>query len=109
MKELELEFIGTGEVKGDLFKQVNRSPKAYIYERTIPDVSKYKMYEVFKRKISKESTGTLNGVEVHFEERVIYPSSKAFGVWAKAFTNYDKAMELFNLYSNEEDRSKDSC
>jgi hypothetical protein len=59
------------------------------------------MYEVFKKKISKESTGILNGVEVHFEERVTYPSSKAFGVWAWAFSNYNKALEKFNEITGE--------
>ena len=42
--ELPLEFIGIGEVKGDLFKQRNRSPKAYIYERKASD-SDYTIYE----------------------------------------------------------------
>jgi hypothetical protein len=101
MKELELEFTGAGEVRGEVFKQVNRSPKAYIYERTNPDYTNHILYEVFKRKESKESDGVIEGVPIHFEAKVKYPSSTDFGVWAKCYITYDEAIKQFNLYSNE--------
>ena len=100
MKELDLEFIGIGEVKGDLFKQRNRSPKAYIYERKSSD-SNYVIYEIFKRKVTKESDTIMNGVEVHFEEKVKYPKSNDFGVWAKTTEDYVKALEYFKEYTDE--------
>ena len=88
MKELELEFTGIGEVKGDLFKQINRSPHAYIYER---DCEGIKSYEVFLRKEAKESNSVIGGVEVHFDAKVRYPKSEDFGVWAWYFNSYDEA------------------
>lgn len=101
MKELELEFTGTGEVKGDLFQQVMMSPKAYMYKRSDKDFKDFVLYEVFKRKESKESTNIIGGVEVHFEAKVKYPSSNDFGVWALCFRDYDKALDKFNEWSNE--------
>ena len=94
MKELELEFTGIGEVKGDIFKQINRSPYAYIYER---DYEGIKSYEVFLRKEIKESNTIIGGVEVHFEARVKYPRAEDFGVWAWYYNSYDKAI---NKYDN---------
>ena len=37
MKELQKEFVGTGEVKGDKFSQVKQSEFAYIYRRIFND------------------------------------------------------------------------
>lgn len=102
MKELELEFTGTGEVKGDTFKQLKMSPKAYLYERSDRDFKDFVLYEVFKRKETKESTTIIGGVEVHFEAKVKYPSSNDFGVWALCFRDYDKALDKFNEWTNEE-------
>ena len=105
--ELPLEFIGIGEVKGDLFKQRNRSPKAYIYERKASD-SDYTIYEIFKRKVSKESDAVMNGVNVHFDSKVKYPNSTNFGDWAKTTEDYNRALEIFKEYTNEKDRNKDN-
>ena len=93
MKELELEFIGIGEVKGDLFKQINRSPHAYIYER---DCEGIKSYEVFTRKEAKESYSIIGGVGVHFDAKVRYPKSEDFGVWAWYYNSYDKAIAKYD-------------
>lgn len=101
--ELPLEFIGIGEVKGDLFKQRNRSPKAYIYERKASD-SDYTTYEIFKRKVSKESDAVMNGVNVHFEAKVKYPRSEDFGVWAWYYDKYDDAVAKFIELSNTPDK-----
>ena len=92
MKELELEFTGIGEVKGDLFKQINRSPYAYIYERNFEGI---KSYEVFIRKETKESDSIIGGVAVHFEAKVKYPKSEDFGVWAWYFNTYDEALSKY--------------
>ena len=106
MKELELEFIGVGEVKGDLFKQIHRSPYAYIYERNFEYI---KSYEVFIRREAKETDSIIGGVAVHFEAKVKYPKSEDFGVWAWYFNSYDEAInkyENINKYMNEKDRAQ---
>ena len=101
MKELPIEFIGTGDVKDDVFKLINKSPKAYIYTRKNFDTISY---EVFQRKESKESDAIMNGVSVHFEAKVKYPRSEDFGVWAWYYDKYDDAMTKFIELSNAPDK-----
>lgn len=101
MKELPIEFIGTGDVKDDVFKLINKSPKAYIYTRKNFDIISY---EVFQRKEAKETTATLNGTSVHFEAKVKYPRSEDFGVWAWYYDKYDDAVNKFVELSNAPDK-----
>lgn len=68
MKELELQFTGTGEVKGFTFSQVKALNFGYIY--MVFDTFGQRWYEVFKRK-ENVRFGTIS-----------YPRQKAFGVWA---------------------------
>jgi hypothetical protein len=68
MKELELEFTGTGEVKGFMFTQLKRSNFGYIY--MVSDTFGQRWYEVFKKKINARFA------------TISYPRQKAFGVWA---------------------------
>ena len=103
MKELPLEFIGTGDVKDDVFKLIDMSPKAYIYTRKNFDTISY---EVFQRKESKESNAIMNGVNVHFEAKVKYPRSEDFGVWAWYYDKYDDAVAKFIELSNAPDKIK---
>jgi len=87
MITLKEEFEGRGEVKGFNFKQIAATPKAYIYEVTQIDSGEV-LYEVFKHKVFKP------------ENRVKYPSSKAFGIWAWTTSDIDKAIIRFvNLCS----------
>ena len=101
MKELPIEFIGTGDVKDDVFKLINKSPKAYIYTRKNFDTISY---EVFQRKESKESNAIMNGVSVHFDAKVKYPRSEDFGVWAWYYDKYDDAVAKFIELSNAPDK-----
>jgi len=73
MKEIEIEFIGKGEVKGFTFKLVNRTDHAYMYEVN----GKY--FEVFERKVNSQF------------DCVSYPSSKAFGIWAFYVPSFERA------------------
>lgn len=100
MKELPLEFIGTGDVKDDIFKLIAVSPTAYIYTRKNFDTI---TYEVFQRKEAKEADVVMNGVNVHFEAKVKYPRSEDFGVWAWYYDKYDDAIDKFNYLTNEKD------
>lgn len=80
MKELELEFVGKGQVKGFIFTQVKKSESAYLY-KVDTDYSFH--YEIFER---KENT-QFNCIS--------YPSDKAFGVWAYTTKSLERANELF--------------
>ena len=101
MIELEKEFIGSGDVRGFKFRQIKKNKFAFIYEVTnfsedenINKINTY--YEVFRRKISKESDGLLNNVMVHFESKEVYPRSNSFGIWAYCIDDYNNAILKFN-------------
>jgi len=76
MKELRMEFIGKGEVKGFIFQQVFVNDNWYIYKVTNEGSTHF---ETFKRKINK------------FYNCVSYPTSKSFGVWAWCDTTLEKS------------------
>jgi len=91
-KELKQEFDGAGEVRGYSFKQILKSPKAYLYEVTIPETDQ-KHYEIFKRTISKlYDFCTKEKIE---EKTVLYPKSKSFGVWAWTSKDFLKAVDIY--------------
>jgi hypothetical protein len=75
IKELPLEFTGTGEVRGFFFTQIKRTDKGFIYSVMYHNAV---WYEVFKRK-----TNQFGGIS--------YPKSKSFGVWAWCFGSLDEA------------------
>ena len=103
MKELELEFEGTGEVKNTLFKQLDKSELGYFYELT--DLTdNEKRYEVFEKVEQKESESVFNGVAVKYEAKIKYPKSNDFGKFAWCFTNYDRAKEKFNNLQPKNER-----
>ena len=82
MKELKNEFVGIGEVKGFIFKQLHANGYVYLYEVTNPnDVKPH--YEVFER------------VENIVFNCVSYPKSKSFGIWAWCISDYDKAVKKY--------------
>ncbi len=82
IKELPLEFDGKGEVKGYRFRQLHKSGKAYMYEKTCDEGDT--SYEVFKRKTNRRF------------QSVSYPKSNSFGIWAWDIRNYERALERFN-------------
>ncbi len=80
MKELKQHFEGKSEVKGYIFRQLERTETGYIYEVTLPDVPK-KHYEVFMRKENRRF-----GV-------ISYPRSSSFGLWAWTYPTLIEARE----------------
>jgi hypothetical protein len=82
MKELELTFIGRGEVRHFAFEQVAKSDTAYIYKVTPPNSKHH--YEVFARKVNERFN------------TITYPSSPAFGRYAFTWSDFDKALAVFN-------------
>jgi hypothetical protein len=81
MKELSIDFIGRGEVRGFLFQQLIKSDTAYLYEVSPPNSLSY--YEVFERRINKRY------------DTITYPSAKAFGLYAWTYHNYEEALDKF--------------
>ena len=88
MEELSIDIKGRGDVKGITFKQIAKSEKAYVYERTDSEGNN-DGYETFRRKINKKF-----GCES-------YPGSKSFGIWAWCFNSIDKAMAKFDYINNK--------
>ena len=80
MRELEEEFVGRGEVKGFLFKQLKFEDGVYLYQVT-SESSLY--YEVFERRGNSQY------------DCVSYPALKSFGVWAFTTVSLDKAYLRF--------------
>ena len=80
LRELPLEFIGTGEVRGFQFRQVSRTMFGYIYEVRVPG-KEGSHYEVFRR-MENARFGCVS-----------YPKSKSFGAWAWCCDSLAKARE----------------
>lgn len=97
VRELQKDFIGTGEVKGFKFHQSLASEKGYIYEVESSPSSPHH-YEVFKRQITNsvrknEETGKLEVVKDKFI--VSYPRSTVFGLWAWSCANEEHALRIY--------------
>ena len=102
MIKLEEKFIGTGEVKGLEFAKLRENEYAFVYKVSYTNedgISKY-WYEVFEKRISKETDTTIGGVDVHFDAREIYPKSNSFGVWAWTCGTLDRVLKLYTSISN---------
>ena len=84
MKELELNFIGRGQVKGFIFTQIKQNNKAFIYK--VEDSGRI-YYEVFKKKINTQYNC------------ISYPSNKGFGVWAWTCMTLEKANDKYDELS----------
>lgn len=80
---LEKEFKGKGEVKGYYFTQILANDKGYIYEKRYKDKI---TFEVFKIKINRRFN------------KISYPTSKSFGIWAFDVLTYEKAIEIFKNF-----------
>ena len=80
MRELPTEFVGTGEVRGFVFRQVSRTMFGYIYEVRVPG-KEGGHYEVFRR-MENARFGCVS-----------YPKSKSFGAWAWCCDSLAKARE----------------
>lgn len=98
VKDLEKEFIGRGEVRGFLFRQIRVTKWGFLYEVSHTDT---KYYEVFKKRINRRFA------------TYSYPSSNGFGIWAWTFKKLDEAIDKLNnfeycesdQYLNKKERS----
>ena len=85
LRELPVEFVGTGEVRGFLFRQVSRTMFGYIYEVRVPGGEECH-YEVFRR-MENARFGCVS-----------YPKSKSFGAWAWCCDSLAKARERLKAF-----------
>jgi len=79
--ELPQIFVGRGEVRGFIFKQVLADDSRYVYRVTQPGGLNH--YEVFRKIIN------------HRFNCISYPGSKSFGVTAWTCRTLDEAMSKF--------------
>jgi len=82
IKELAIEFIGRGEVRGFFFTQLIKSNKGYLYQVKTPYLGIH--YEVFQKIINKRFN------------IISYPRSASFGIYAWCILNYEDAIQKFN-------------
>lgn len=92
MIELEKKFIGTGEVKGSLFEQIEESEAGYIYKVTR---GKSVYYEVFQKIKQKAAIIEKDGIAFDLKEKELYPKANSFGVSAFTFSDINRAYERF--------------
>ena len=85
LRELPVEFVGVGEVRGFLFRQVSRTMFGYIYEVRVPGAEECH-YEVFRR-MGNARFGCVS-----------YPKSKSFGAWAWCCDSLAKARERLKAF-----------
>ena len=90
VQEIELNFT----YRGDIFKQVKKSEKGYIYER---ENSGKKYFEVFKIKETEILSDFENKIgSGEFKHR--YPKDEDFGKWAWCCSNLNRAKEIFQNF-----------
>ncbi len=93
-KELSQNFVGKGQVKGFLFKQIEKSTEAYIYK--VSDSFGNLGYEVFLRRI-----------DARFGN-ISYPKANSFGITAWYARTLEKAYKRFEMISNGDAIAKPS-
>ena len=96
MKKLKEQFTGIGEVKGFDFFQLYRTANAAIYK------VENNYYEVFIINTQKEQKKNINGSEIFFEPKEIYPRSNQFGISAWTFHDFNKALFMWREISETE-------
>jgi len=73
--------IAAWELSGSYFKQLMKSDKGYMYEKSYMGCISY---EVFKRRENKRFNC------------ISYPSSPSFCFWAWDYRDYENALRAFN-------------
>lgn len=86
MKHLQDNF----RKRGFDYELIYRSDVASMYKQSVNGV--FVAYEVFLKKISKESVA-FGRV---FEESESFPTDEAFGKWVWSISDFEKAKNMFN-------------
>lgn len=105
MKELE-KVITHSEF---VLTQVAQTEHGYIYAKSYEPViakqvnwDKPISYEVFRREVQHAGTSTIKGVEIHYEEKVLYPSTTKFGTSAFDCRTLEKAQLFLDSFGTTE-------
>jgi hypothetical protein len=99
IKELENEFIGTGEVKGFKFRKLAFNEHAYLYEVSQNDVIHYEVFKHLKSPLCIDFDKRIYS-EVDFRE--VYPKANSFGKTAFTFGNLKDAAKKMDEINNSE-------
>lgn len=99
IKELEKEFIGTGEAKGFKFRKLASLQHVYLYE--VSQSNKI-YYEVFKRLKSPVCIDFEKRIYSDTEFKEIYPKANSFGVTAWTLSSLEYATKLMYEINDEE-------
>lgn len=98
--ELEKEFIGTGEVKDFVFRQVHKTPIHYIYEVNFGETIHY---EVIERRNSPVCIDFNKKMFSEEDRKEIYPRSNTFGKNAWTAKSFDDAIEKISKLKGDEE------
>ena len=93
VKDLEDEFIGTGDVKGFKFVKLDSTDKGFLYSADPGEGNIH--YEVFVKKLLPVCIDFENRVYSDTDFKCVYPKSEDFGKWAWCIVDYNKAVEKF--------------
>jgi hypothetical protein len=77
-------------------KQLQRNEHAAVYSVTDIETQQAHGFEVFEVRIQQART-MANGIR--FAHKEVYPNNEAFGNWANAPRTLDRALQLFNEYT----------
>ena len=94
IKELEDNFIGTGNVSGFKFKKLHQTELGYLYEVDSGDEDIH--YEVFQRKTTPICLDFEKKIFSDTDSKVIYPRDEHFDSWAFCILEYKDALNKLN-------------
>lgn len=91
MEILATEFIGAGEVKGVVFKQLFRFKDLCLYSRDFGH-----LYEIVKARYQKAGTAVMGGVTVEMKEKERYPKGEDWGKYEYCCNSIGEALRRYN-------------
>lgn len=91
----------TDEIRknGYIYRFFKRGVKALVYEQVDPDSDRVVAWEVFKIKVDKPKV--VFGIQLN--EREIFPGNEDFGKWAWAHSDYESAMNKFQILEDSDE------
>ena len=91
MKTVASEFIGKGEVKEILFRQVFRYKNICIYFRSDNH------FEVIKIRVQETCSRLIKGKKINYQAKEVYPKAEKWGSHEKCCKELLSAVNAFNL------------
>jgi len=93
-RDLENEFIGTGDIKGFKLVKLASTDKGFLYSVDSGEGNIH--YEVFQRKTTPICLDFEKKIFSDTDSKVIYPKDEHFGQWASCILEYKDALEKLN-------------